>query len=97
MRRVRLTTPANLDYAAAITWYQENQPGIEREFEIELQQMFGRIEQHPEQFRKITPTVRKAQLPRFKHKILFTVEGDEIGILSIYHPSRNPEALRRRF
>ena len=29
-------------------------------------------------------------MPRFKYRIYFTVEGDEIGVLAIWHPSRIP-------
>ena len=97
MKRLRFTSPANLDYSEAVTWYEERQPGVGRQFEDELEKLFERIRQRPEHFPKVTPTVRKAQLPRFRYKILFTVEGDEIGVLAIYHPSRNPEALQRRF
>src|SRR5438876_6766812 len=97
MRRLYLKSPANLDYSEAIAWYKENQPGRAREFETGLENLFGRIKEHPEHFPEIAPTVRKALLRGFKYKIYFTVERDEIGVLAIYHPSRNPDALRERF
>ncbi len=97
MRRLYLKSPPNLDYSEAVAWYENKQPGLGREFEAELEKLFERIKEYPEDFSKLTPSVRKAHLPRFKYRICFTVEGDEIGILAIYHPSRNPEALRRRF
>lgn len=96
MRRIRLKSPANIDYAEAVEWYERRQPGLGREFEQELQKLFDRIREHPEYFTNFSPTVQKAHLPRFKHKVLFTVQGDEIGVLAIYHPSRDPEKLRKR-
>jgi hypothetical protein len=51
---------------------------------------------NPEFFTQDTETVRKARMPRFKYGIYFTIEREEIGILAIYHPSRNPETLRER-
>jgi len=96
MKRVRLTSAADRDYLQAVAWYEEQQAGLGREFEVELERLFARIKDNPEQFPRATLTVRKALLPRFHHGIFFTVEADEIGVVAIYHPSRDPAALRRR-
>lgn len=96
MKQVRLKSPADLDYLQAVQWYEERQPGLGQEFDIELRALFARIQQNPNLFQKETALVRKAQMPRFKYRIYFRVEGDEIGVLAIWHPSRNPETLRRR-
>ena len=96
MKSLRLKSPADVEYLQALVWYEERQPGLGREFELELQALFERIKRNPELFSKKTAAVRKARMPRFKYGIYFMVEGDEIGVLAIYHPSRNPEALRRR-
>jgi plasmid stabilization system protein ParE len=97
MRRLRLRSSAEADYLQAISWYEEQRPGLGREFETELEEVLQRIRQNPEFFARQTATVRKARMPRFKYGIFFTVENDEIGVLAIYHPSRNPDALRTRF
>jgi toxin ParE1/3/4 len=97
MKRVRLKSPADLDYLQALEFYEERQPGLGQEFDAELFALFERIKQNPELFQKETSVVRKARMPRFKYRIYFTIEGDEIGVVAIYHPSRNPETLRRRF
>ncbi len=96
MKRVRLKSPADLDYLQALEFYEERQPGLGQEFDAELLALFERIQQKPELFQKETDLVRKARMPRFKYRIYFRVEGDEIGVLAIWHPSRNPEALRQR-
>jgi toxin ParE1/3/4 len=97
MRRLSLKSPANLDYATAVDYLEERQPGLGREFEQEIENLFERMKHAPESFPQIARNVRKAVLHRFKFKICFTVEGDEIGILATYHPSRDPDALRKRF
>ena len=96
MKSLRLKSPADLDYLQAIDWYEQRQLGLGCEFELELQALFERIKSNPEFFSKVTPTVHKARMRRFKYGIYFPIEGDEIGVLAIYHPSRNPGALRRR-
>ncbi|HEV2434399.1 MAG TPA: type II toxin-antitoxin system RelE/ParE family toxin [Verrucomicrobiae bacterium] len=97
MKRVWLKSPADLDFLQALEWYEERQPGLGRAFDTELRALFERIKQNPDLFQKETALVRKARMPRFKYRIYFTVEGDEIGVVAIYHPSRNPDTLRRRF
>jgi plasmid stabilization system protein ParE len=97
MKRLWLKSPADSDYLQAVQWYEERQPGLGREFDKELFALFNRIKQNPELFQKETDLVRKARMPRFKYRIYFTIEGDEIGVVAIWHPSRNPDALRQRF
>jgi len=96
MRRLRLKSSAEADYVQAVFYYEEQRPGLGREFDQEPQTLFERIKRNPEFFTRETATVRKARMPRFKYGIYFTVEGEEIGVLAIYHPSRNPETLRER-
>jgi hypothetical protein len=36
MRRVRLKSPADLDYLQALEWYETQQPGLGCEFNAEL-------------------------------------------------------------
>ena len=96
MKRLRIKSPADLDYLQAVCYYEDQKPGLGREFELELQTLFERIKRCPEFFSKAAITVRKARMPRFKYGVYFTIEADEIGVLAIYHPSRDPEALRQR-
>ena len=98
MKRVRLKSPADSDYLQALQWYEERQLGLGQEFDAELLALFERASNKTLNFfKKETELVRKARVPRFKYRIYFRVEGDEIGVLAIWHPSRNPETLRRRF
>jgi plasmid stabilization system protein ParE len=97
MKRVRLQSPADVDYVQALEWYEKKQPGLGREFDAELLALFERIKHDAEFFQKETDFVRKARMPRFKHLIYYTVDDNEIGVVAIWHPSRNPDDLRRRF
>ena len=96
MKRLWLKSPADLDYLQALEWYEERQQGLGQKFDAELLALFERIKPNPELFPKETDLVRKARMPRFKYRIYFTVEGDQIGVVAIWHPSRNPDALRQR-
>ena len=97
MKRLWLKSPADLDYLQALEFYEKRLPGLGKEFDAELLALFERIKQNPELFQKETDEVRKARMPRFQYRIYFTVEADEIGVVAIWHPSRNPDALRQRF
>ncbi|HEY1787764.1 MAG TPA: type II toxin-antitoxin system RelE/ParE family toxin [Verrucomicrobiae bacterium] len=96
MKRVWLKSPADTDYLQALEWYEGQEPGLGHEFDAELMALFERIKHNPELFQKEAHQVRKAQMPRFKYRVYFTIEGNEIGVVAIWHPSRNPEELRQR-
>jgi plasmid stabilization system protein ParE len=96
MKRLRLKSSAQHDYCQAIIYYEARQTGLGRSFEAELGELFERIRRNPEHFPAKTPTIRKAVMPRFKYGVFFTVTADEIGVVAIYHPSRNPQSLQRR-
>ena len=96
MKRAWLKSPADLDYLQALEWYEARQQGLGQKFDAELLALFERIKRNPELFPKETDLVRKARMPRFKYRVYFAVEGDEIGVVATWHPSRNPDALRQR-
>lgn len=96
MKRLWLKSPADLDYLQALEWYETQRPGLGKEFDAELLALLERIKRDPDRFPKETKVVRKAKMPRFKYRVYFTVDGGEIGVVAIWHPSRNPEELLKR-
>ncbi len=95
--RLRLSSAAELDYSQTVQWLERQQVGLGAQFDKELSESFEQILVDPERFPRATRSVRKAVMPRFKYGVFFITKRDEIEILAIYHPSRDPAALRRRF
>ena|SRR5437016_3510748 len=88
---------AQAELDEATFWYETREAGLGDEFKAEVFAVLDRVKQAPEQFRHVGLTVRKVRLRRFsRYSIYYSVEPSRIGIVSIFHASRNPEELRRR-
>jgi len=96
-RQIIFDTEARLEFEDAVIWYNTQQPGWGDRFESEVYAAFQRILAHPERFRAVSRKTRQARVEVFtKYSIYFRVEPDFIGIVSVFHASRNPAELRRR-
>jgi plasmid stabilization system protein ParE len=96
-RRVIFDPEARLEFEAAVTWHNQQQPGLGYKFAAEVWAIFPRILQSPERFRLVGRTVRVAKLKGFsRYAIYFHIEPDFIGVVSVFHSSRHPTELRRR-
>ena len=51
------------------------------------------VERHPLQHPLVDPPIRRAVLRRFPYSILFTVDDDEIVVLSCFHVRRDPQTV----
>ena len=96
-RQIIFDAEARLEFENAVIWYNTQQPGLGDRFESEVYEAFQRILANPERFRAVSRKTRQARVEIFKkHSIYFRVEPDFIGIVSVFHGSRNPAELRRR-
>ena len=96
-REIIFEAEARLELETAVDWYDDQSPGLGDRFESEIDAAFQRILQNPERFRLVGKTVRVASVKVFdKYSVYFTIQPDFIGVVSIFHSSRNPAELRRR-
>ena len=96
-RQIIFDAEARLEFEDAVVWYDEQQSGLGDRFEAEVHAAFQRILVNPERFKMVGKTTRRARVEYFKkYSVYFRVEPDFIGIVSVFHASRNPAGLRRR-
>ena len=96
-RIVRFEQIARAEFAEAIAWYEEQRPGLGRQFESEISTVLNSICHAPEHFRRVSASVRKARLRRFpSYSIYFTQATDLIAVVAVWHASRNPAVLGQR-
>ena len=89
---------AEEEIKASKDFYNEQKVGLGNEFLTELEKPLDRITTAPEQFPKIKiKQVRKAHLARFPFSALFATKGLVINIMAVFHYSRNPKKLNKRF
>ncbi len=98
--RVVIEEEAEQELAEAVNFYDEREPGIGQRFAKELQVFFKTVCQDPERFPFASRLTQKARLPKpWPYSVYFVVkrETSEVIISTIWHGSRNPTELRRRF
>jgi plasmid stabilization system protein ParE len=88
---------AKFEFFEAIEWYENECPGLGKEFSQEVIQALERAHSQPEIFRVVRGRARKIRLKRFKaYSIYFAIKDDAFSVISVFHGARNPAELRRR-
>jgi plasmid stabilization system protein ParE len=96
-RKVVFDAEARLEFEEAVIWYSGQQPGLGDRFDTEIHATIQRILANPERFREVSKKTRLARVEIFKkYGVYFRIGSDFIGIVSIFHASRNPAELWRR-
>jgi plasmid stabilization system protein ParE len=97
--RVVIEDEAEREFAEAVDFYDEREPGVGQRFAQELRAFFKTVCDNPERFRFASRLTRKARLPKpWPYSVYFVMkrETSEVIISTIWHGSRNPTELRRR-
>jgi plasmid stabilization system protein ParE len=87
---VRLRPEAEQDLADAAAWYEEQRPGLGRQFLDETQVLLSAIAERPLAYHVVHRATRRALLQRFPFGVFYLVEPTQIVVIGILHGSRDP-------
>ena len=88
---------AKFEFFEASIWYENQIPGLGKEFAQEVTQALERAQTQPEIFRKVRGRAQRIRLKRFKpYSLYFAVKDDVFSVISVFHGARNPTELRQR-
>ena len=88
---------ARLEFDAAVAWYEEQRPGLGREFKLDVKAALIRAISNPGQFQRVRGRAQKIHLHRFKkYAIYFAIKDEVFAVLAVFHSCRNPIELERR-
>ena len=88
---------ARTEFAEAISWYEQERPGLGKAFAQEVYHALERAQAQPEMFRQVRGRARKIRLKRFKaYSVYFAVKEDVFSVLAVFHGARNPADLLAR-
>jgi plasmid stabilization system protein ParE len=96
LKKLSLRPLATADVDSAVLWYEREQPGLGALFVLELDALFDRIRETPQQFPVIEEPIRMALLPRFPYSVYFRSSADEALVLAVLHVSRDPRIWNKR-
>ena len=94
--RLRVTSAAEADLAAALDWYDTQAPGIGPRFLDEYEAILARLGDNPRQFPVIRGDTRRAGFRHFPYGLFFRIRTNAIEIFACFHASRDPRRWRER-
>jgi len=89
--KIKLTPSALNDLQNAIDYYNEQQKGLGKKFNLSIKKMFSQLRKVPTSGSFIYENVRFRVLKQFPFIILYElIENDTIAVYRIFHTSLNP-------
>lgn len=97
MRRLVVRRQAELEFAAAIDWYRDQNPAAARDFAAALDKLLTVIQENPFQYQAIEGEIRRALVPAFPYRLIYLVTEMDVAVVAFLHTSREPNIWRGRF
>jgi toxin ParE2 len=94
--RVRFLEPAEAEIDEAVTYFDQQAPGLGERFQREVEATVALIVEHPDVGSPLTKRVRKFRVRKFKHNVIYVRDGEEILIVAVAHHKKRPRYWRRR-
>jgi hypothetical protein len=92
----RFLTPAQVELAEAVDFYEDAVPGLGLEFLDEVEKTISRIKLHPEAWNPISGNQRRCRMRRFPYGLIYSVESGEIIVSALMHFRRHPDSWKDR-
>ena len=96
MRPVRVDPWALADLARAEAWYENQQPGLGAEFEVQIESAITRAASAPFAYSPFRRHTRRVMVRRFPYYIYYVVESDVLRVLAVLHQRRGSSAWQGR-
>jgi plasmid stabilization system protein ParE len=87
---------AQAEFDHATTWYEQQRPGLGRDFASEVQQVLDTVANDPERYPVVDGDVREAPVSRFPYCVYYRVKPDRLVIIAVFHTSRDPSVWQGR-
>jgi len=91
-----LRAQARAEIQEAFEWYEDQRPGLGREFLAAVRARLADIEEAPARYSKVRGEVRRALVDRFPYSIFYFAEPDETVVLACFHGKRDPRHWHKR-
>jgi plasmid stabilization system protein ParE len=88
--RISIRPQAFIELAEATEWYESRAKGLVADFLREFDDALEKIERNPFGYQVLFGNVRRAFMRRFPYCVMYTVDLDEIVVISCFHARRDP-------
>lgn len=93
--KVHFSAKASKEMEAAAIWYEEQGRGLGSEFVRAIDVALAKITRTPMLYTIALDDIRRCLLKKFPFGIFFSIESEQILIVSIFHSRRNPKRLKK--
>lgn len=93
---LEITREAKLDIQEAWLWYEERNNGLGDDFLLMLEALLDGLKRNPFLYEEKYDGLSVGLLKRFPYKVVYTIQGDVVGIIGVIHTSRNPTIWKDR-
>lgn len=94
--RIRLVSPAIVEFNEAIKYYNHQLPGLGFRFFQEVDAAINRIKLMPKAWTKIGSQTRRCIVKGFPYALFYSIEKDYILITAVANLHRDPEHYQSR-
>ena len=91
----RFLSPAQRDVAAAVEHYEGAAVGLGMQFVDELEKTLDRILSQPGAWVLLSERLRRCRMRRFPYGVIYSIEGETVLIVSVFHLHRRPESWEK--
>ena len=87
--RARYTDPATDDLAQAVSYFLEHAPSVAADFADSIDRAVAQLADNPYLAQETARAgIRRWYINRFRYSIFYTIEGEEVVILHVWHAAR---------
>jgi plasmid stabilization system protein ParE len=94
--QARFLETAEAELEEAIAYFDRQVIGLGARFQREVENTVALIEEHPAIGAPLTKRIRKFRVRKFKYKVVYVLDNDEILIIAVAHHKKRPRYWRHR-
>ena len=94
--RIYVRPQAEIDMATAVTWYNQQSPGLGTEFSRAVDACIAAVARNSAMFATVYCKVRRALLRRFPYGLFFVITDESVVVIACLHWKQNPNRIRSR-
>ena len=87
---IRFLSLADQEVDDAVSWYDQQQDGLGRDFLDELDRVVRLIKTYPLLAAQIQPEIRRFLFPRFPYSLIYGIDQDTVVVIAVAHQHRAP-------
>ena len=95
-RTLRIRRKAKREYVGAIDYYDGRQADLGLRFSQAVEAVLDDLTDGPDRWPEIEPGVRQAPVPSWPYTVVYQSDRRSVGVVAIFHTSRDPQEWRDR-